>query len=245
MRLAQTWGGADRLLDQCISTSADAVARVLQQRSFTYRPDGRLTEIADAAGGSRSFDLDASGRITAVTGGNWQEAYAYDQTGHIIQAAWPERADTAEESTAGARAYAGALLQRAGRTHYEYDGQGRLVRQTRQLLSGGVRVWQYTWDADDRLVSLTTPSGEHWRYLYDPFGRRVAKYRMDADGTNALEQTVFVWDGTVLAEQVHTDFRTGTVQTTTWTGSRRSTGRSPRRSACGMPHSARSTGAST
>ncbi|MDH6140658.1 RHS repeat-associated protein [Kitasatospora sp. GP30] len=215
MLLAQTWGGADRLIEQQISTSADGVARTVQQRSFGWQDD-RLTTITDTAGFSRSLTLDTSGRITAVTGANWHEAYAYDQAGNLTQAGWPTPAAPSQNDTLGERKYAGALLERAGRTSYEYDGQGRLVRQTRRLLSGGTRVWEYSWDADDRLLSLTTPSGEQWRYLYDPFGRRVAKDRLSADGTNVEEQTVFVWDDTLLVEQVHTNLRVGTVQTTTW-----------------------------
>ena len=45
-----------------------------------------------------------------------------------------------------------------------------------------------------------TPDGTRWRYRYDPFGRRIAKERLAADGTVA-ELTRFSWDGSTLAEQ--------------------------------------------
>ncbi|WP_369696855.1 RHS repeat domain-containing protein [Streptomyces sp. XD-27] len=36
-------------------------------------------------------------------------------------------------------------------------------------------------DAEDRLHQVTTPDGTQWRYLCDPFGRRVAKQRLNTD----------------------------------------------------------------
>ncbi|PBC70647.1 RHS repeat-associated protein [Streptomyces sp. TLI_235] len=62
-------------------------------------------------------------------------------------------------------------------------------------------TWHYTWDADDRLTGVTTPDGARWRYLYDPFGRRIAKQPLSADGSGVEEQTDFTWDGPALAEQ--------------------------------------------
>ncbi|MDQ0933219.1 hypothetical protein QFZ49_003159 [Streptomyces turgidiscabies] len=33
----------------------------------------------------------------------------------------------------------------------------------------------------------------HWRYLYDPLGRRIAKQRLAANGVRVVEQTHFTW----------------------------------------------------
>lgn len=62
------------------------------------------------------------------------------------------------------------------------------------------RPWQYSWDADDRLLAGTTPDGTVWRYLYDELGPRIAEQHLDADGRIA-EQTEFTWDGPALAAQ--------------------------------------------
>jgi RHS repeat-associated protein len=67
-------------------------------------------------------------------------------------------------------------------------------------LSRKPETWQYSWDADDRLVAVTTPDGTVWRYRYDPLGRRIAKQHLDADG-HITEQTELTWDGATLAEQ--------------------------------------------
>ena len=61
-------------------------------------------------------------------------------------------------------------------------------------------VWQYQWDAADRLTAVTTPDHTSWRYRYDPFGRRIAKQRL-GPGDEVVEQTDFTWDGPRLAEQ--------------------------------------------
>ena len=60
-----------------------------------------------------------------------------------------------------------------------------------------------------------TPDGHHWRYRYDPIGRRIAKEHYAEDGTTLLETTAFTWDGPVLIEQASQ--RPGEPpRTTTW-----------------------------
>ena len=79
-----------------------------------------------------------------------------------------------------AREVTGTRLRRAGRTSYEYDSQGRVVRTIKRLLNGQSKVRTFTWNTYDQLVATVTPDGEHWRYLYDPAGRRIAKQRLTA-----------------------------------------------------------------
>ncbi|MDT3438185.1 DUF6531 domain-containing protein [Pseudofrankia sp. BMG5.37] len=198
-----------------------AVTQLLQRRDFSYSPDGYVTEIDDLTSGLRYFDLDPMRRITTITGTDWQERYAYDTVGNITNATWPTPSPTADPLTAGPavsggdgrgdreddergeREYNGTLIRRAGAVRYEHDAQGRITLRQRKRLSAKPRTWRYTWDADDRLTTVTTPDGTIWHYLYDPFGRRTAKHRLTTNGTIA-ERTTFTWDGTLLAEQHHT-----------------------------------------
>ncbi|OHV46686.1 RHS repeat-associated core domain-containing protein, partial [Pseudofrankia sp. BMG5.36] len=198
-----------------------AVTQLLQRRDFSYSPDGYVTEIDDLTSGLRYFDLDPMRRITTITGTDWQERYAYDTVGNITNATWPTPSPTADPLTAGPavsggdgrgdreddergeREYNGALIRRAGAVRYEHDAQGRITLRQRKRLSAKPRTWRYTWDADDRLTTVTTPDGTIWHYRYDPFGRRTAKHRLTTNGTIA-ERTTFTWDGTLLAEQHHT-----------------------------------------
>lgn len=200
--LSQAWDGAHRLTGQAV-WSADAAVdggyRQLQGRTYTYRSDGHPTEIADRLGGTRRFELDLAGRVTAVRAETWSETYAYDALGNLAHAEFPV-VDDDSAAVQGGREHRGTLVRRAGRTSFDHDDQGRVVRIARRTLSGRERAWRYTWDAEDRLTQVVVPDGTVWRYRYDALGRRIAKVRMGADG-GVAEQTLFSWDGTSLAEQ--------------------------------------------
>ncbi|WP_301129286.1 DUF6531 domain-containing protein [Streptomyces cacaoi] len=183
--LTRSWDRNDRLRSQTICSGS----HLLEHRVYTYRPDGYLTEIRELATGTRYFDLDPSGRPTAVRAHGWHETYAYNTVGSQTAARAPGH------PSPGERAVKGTLLQRAGHTTYTYDAAGRRVGKTSHLLNGQKRTWTYEWDAEDRLRKTTTPQGKEWLYAYDPLGRRISK--SGPEGTACT----FTWDGTRLAEQ--------------------------------------------
>ncbi|MFB7667112.1 DUF6531 domain-containing protein [Kitasatospora sp. NPDC056138] len=202
--LRQTWDGARRLTSQLLQLGGadETGGRLVQRRGYGYRADGGLVGIDDHLAGPRAFTLDAAGRVTAVSGKGWTESYAYDASGNIVDAHWPGSAATTD--AVGPRAYRGTELTRAGSVDYTYDGAGRVV--VRRAAggpegTGGLGAWRYTWDVEDRLVAVTTPDGQLWRYTYDPLGRRTAKLRVADDGVTVLERTDFTWDGSTLCEQ--------------------------------------------
>ncbi|MFI1334085.1 putative T7SS-secreted protein [Streptomyces sp. NPDC020845] len=198
--LAQIWDPAGRLSEQTLTTGpADDIA---QHRAYTYRPDGHLTAIHDRLSGPRTFDLDDAGRVTTIRAEGWTETYAYDEAGNQTHATWPTDHPTPEAT--GPRTYNGTRITRAGRVRYEHDTAGRLTLRQKTRLSAKPDAWRYTWDAENHLTALTTPDGAHWRYLYDPLGRRTAKQRLADDGETVLEQVAFTWDGPTLAEQTTT-----------------------------------------
>ncbi|MFC6881690.1 MULTISPECIES: putative adhesin [Actinomadura] len=204
--LAQQWDSGHRLSAQTVWGAPRAEgeqARLLQHRTYAYRPDGAVVGVGDRLAGDRRYDLDAGGRAVAVRAHAWTERYAYDLAGNLTQAAWPAGGpgDTAADAV-GEREYAGTLIRRAGNVRYEHDPHGRVVLRQHARLSSKPLTWRYEWDDDDRLVGAATPDGARWRYRYDALGRRVSKQRLTRDG-GVEEQTDFVWDGPVLAEQVH------------------------------------------
>ncbi|WP_445330585.1 putative T7SS-secreted protein [Streptomyces sp. GSL17-111] len=199
LALTQHWDPANRLTEAVLTGAApDPVTH----RSYAYRPDGALTAVHDLHTGSRRFDLDAAGRVTAVHAAGWTESYAYDDTGNQTHAAWPAE-HPAHEAT-GPRTYTGTRITGAGRVRYEHDDAGRLVLRQKPRLSRKPDTWRYTWDAEDRLTAVTTPDGTRWRYRYDPLGRRTAKQRLAADGETVVEEVLFAWDGPTLIEQTTT-----------------------------------------
>ena len=209
LRLSQEWDVLSRLTAQSCAGSAGPLWR----RSFRYRPGHLLSAVEDSRRGTLAFGHDAGGRITRVSGPEWEESYRYDTAGNQTHAQWPSAA--LEPTAAGERAYTGLRLTRAGGVRYTYDAEGRVVLRQRKRLSKKPETWRYTWDAENHLTDVHTPDGSHWHYLYDPFDRRIAKQRLDADGT-ILEEITFAWAGEELVEQAATD-RAGTARTTvTW-----------------------------
>ncbi|TGB18773.1 DUF6531 domain-containing protein, partial [Streptomyces palmae] len=185
--LTQSWSARGLLTAQ--SVTADTEDRLLQHRSYTHRPDGYVTQIRELSTGTRGFSLDPMGRVTGVRAHGWTEAYAYDSAGNQTHAAAPGHEAPAE------RAYEGTLIRQAGRTTYEHDGAGRLVRRTRKRLDGTTATWVYHWNTQNRLTRAITPRGEEWTYTYDALGRRISKAGPDRTSTT------FTWDGSHLVEQ--------------------------------------------
>ncbi|MGW7262769.1 putative T7SS-secreted protein [Streptomyces sp. NPDC054842] len=193
--VTSAWDEAGRLSAQHIT----AGARTVNSRAYSYRADGHLTSVTDHLSGTRAFDLDRAGRVTAVRARDWTERYAYDDAGDLTSASLPSGHPGAE--SAGPRAYTGTTLTRAGGVRFAYDALGRVTLRQRTRLSRKPDTWRYTWDTENRLTSVTTPDGTRWRYRYDPLGRRTAKQRLAADGESVAEEVRFTWDGLTLCEQ--------------------------------------------
>ncbi|MCX5450971.1 putative T7SS-secreted protein [Streptomyces libani] len=196
LTLENIWDPTGRLAGQSLTGTE---SRTIQRRQYTYRPDGNLVGIDDHLNGPRTFALDAAGRITAVEAKGWKEIYAYDEAGNQTEANWPDSHPGSEAR--GPRTYTGTQISGAGQVRYEHDAQGRITLRQKTRLSRKPDTWRYTWDAGDRLTSVTTPDGQIWRYLYDALDRRISKQKIGAD-ESVLEQVDFTWDGTNLAEQI-------------------------------------------
>ncbi|MER5259937.1 DUF6531 domain-containing protein [Streptomyces sp. NPDC002855] len=209
--LAQGFDEMGRLTTQSISAGD---GRSVQNRAYAYRLDGNLIGVDDQLSGTRRFDLDVTARVAAVHAQGWSESYDYDRIGNPTQSDWPD-SHPGHEAT-GLRTYTGTRITRAGQVRYEHDELGRITRRQKIRLSRKPDTWRYTWDAEDRLTSVTTPDGTQWRYTYDPLGRRTAKQRLAPDGETVVEQTVFTWDGTTLCEQTTTAKGIPNPVTLTW-----------------------------
>ncbi|MFI6357947.1 RHS repeat-associated core domain-containing protein [Streptomyces sp. NPDC050743] len=211
INLQQTFDPLGRLTTQSVT---GAEGRTLQSRAYTYRADGNVIGIDDHLSGTRRFDLDTTGRVTAVHAANWTERYAYDEAGNQTEATWPTNHPGTEAT--GPRTYTGTRITRAGTVRYEHDALGRITLRQKTRLSRKPDTWRYEWDAEDRLTSVVTPDGIRWRYTYDPLGRRTAKLRLAEDGETVLERVDFTWDGTTLCEQTTTSAALPNPVTLTW-----------------------------
>ena len=173
VELEQEWASG-RLREQRVNGAS---------RGYEYREDGVLVGIADPVRGDREYEVDGAGRVTAVRG-DVDERYSYDEAGLLTG------------SALGTHVYDGMDVRQIGGIRYDHDADGRVVRR-----SEDGRVWRFRWDVLDQLIAVVTPEGEHWRYLYDPFGRRIAKHRVTPDGVEVLDRVEFTWDASDLVEQ--------------------------------------------
>jgi RHS repeat-associated protein len=217
-RVTAAFDPLGRLSHQTAVAVADGSAP--WEAGYRYASTGELLATTDSVRGTRGYQLDGVGRVTAVTGAG-PESYSYDPAGNLTTATWQtpgaDRAGDSDASGTAAtrdeRVHRGTLLVRAGRDHYDHDAAGRVVRRRRALLSGGALQWHFVWDSLDRLTAVTTPDGHTWRYRYDPLGRRTGKDHHDPAGA-LVETWRFAWDGPVLVEQTHAT--PASVATTTW-----------------------------
>jgi RHS repeat-associated protein len=202
--LTQTWDTAGRLGTQTLTATdpdsgpnREGAPQLLQHRIYNYRPNGTVASINDLLRGNRVIDVDRQGRVAGVQASTWSERYVYDAAGNVTEG------ELHSATSIGRAPKDGHLpVRRAGEITYEYDDQGRVTVRRKKRLSRKPDAWRYTWDSQDRLVGVTTPDGTTWTYTYDPFGRRIAKRRLGPDGTTVVEETTFIWDGFVLAEQM-------------------------------------------
>jgi RHS repeat-associated protein len=92
------------------------------------------------------------------------------------------------------------LISRCG-THtwrYVYDRTGNLT-QARDSVSGSLTVWDYGYDALNRLTSVRCGGSLIARYAYDVLGRRIAKRVYSSATGGTVGYTRFVYHGDAVA----------------------------------------------
>ncbi|WP_190085987.1 DUF6531 domain-containing protein [Streptomyces longisporoflavus] len=203
--LRHRWQSDHQMTEQSLRRATDPVhptnadsrgAEVLERRRYAYAPGGLLSSVDELRSGTWDYTLDGAGRVAAVDGPAWHERYGYDAMGNIAVAAVGMSPATEPD----VRETRGTLVKRTGRSTYEHDAEGRVVRRIRRTLSGLRKIWSYRWNAENRLVSVETPDGGNWAYDYDPLGRRIAK-RNISGGDDPDDHVTFVWDGENLVEE--------------------------------------------
>ena len=126
------------------------------QSDYFYHPNGQLAEHIDANGNSTSYDYDA-GQLTHIHTPTHRHTLSYDTFGRLTYAS------TGEVTLA-----------------YQYNATGQLASQT--LRQGYARyTTQWGYDAQQRLSSLTYPSGHRLQYDYQDNGQ-LAKISVTYNG---------------------------------------------------------------
>ena len=162
------------------------------KRSYGYDRTGNLTHSTDQRTGTTHFEYDKLGRITQA--GN--EVFAFDPAHNILS---DHNSPTVPDNR----------LKTYNGSSYYYDHFGNLIH--RELADGEVQ--NYFYDLHDQLVKAEIfkkdGTKETWAYTYDALGRRIGKGRLkNEEASDGLEEeTGFVWDGSHLLQEVHSDGR--------------------------------------
>jgi RHS repeat-associated protein len=197
MVMEQRYDDLGRLIEQRVGPGrlGNGDASVIPQkheiirRNYSYDRNSSLTSIVDGRWGRVDYVYDPAERLLqAILEQGPSEAFAYDATGNITRMQAQEKEGGTEETLVYGT---GNRLLQKGRTRYEYNPEGHLIRRIDDFDNNGTIVWLYEWDALDRLKSIKRPDGELWNYKYDALGRRIKKV---APQKSSSKTTQFVWD---------------------------------------------------
>lgn len=207
LRLEQSFDNMGRLLEQRVGNALSytwldpgsplrhhvRTGDEIIKRDYRYDADGLLLSSRDGRWGTIEYCYDPADRVlSALRDCGINENFGYDLADNRTYT----RQRSLETSTDHLCTYAvGNRLLQCGDTHYDYDGDGRLVRKTETSTNSMPQIWNYYWDGHGQLRKLCRPDGQEWVYKYDAFGRRMAK----RGPTSACE---FLWDSDNIIQEI-------------------------------------------
>lgn len=153
-----------------LTKTTDPISGTTTQEYDAY---GNIISVTDAMGGTTRYTYDERNRITSVISalGN-QESYTYNAQGLLA----------GEENARGQKAAytydkAGRLTEKkdeAGTITYTYDNNGNVLRVTEEDGKGNKETISRTYDALNRVTSMTDCRGNTVKYGYDELGNRIS-----------------------------------------------------------------------
>jgi RHS repeat-associated protein len=162
-----------------------------------------LRQLEDQERGETSVSYDAIGHLLQrLQAHSTDESFSYDANGNVLSATRTFTISRRQRAAEGVIARSDVReialdnqTQNSGATHYEYDGDGRLIRKVVSATGPDPGVWTYGWNPFGFLMDVTRPDGARFSYSYDAFGRRTRKQGPGVD-------VFYIWDGNaVLHEQ--------------------------------------------
>ena len=156
---------------------------------FFYDEHGNRTKVIDALGRETDYAYDARNRLESVTspsGSSNVMSYQYTKLGRMKK----------------------SISFEGEKTEYLYDWAGRVTKVTKAGISNefiytGLQLtkvkdglgheWNYAYDSNKRLSTLTDPVGKITKYFYDAQGRMT---KVGAGSTGAFDPTEYLYDAT-------------------------------------------------
>ena len=177
-----------RLLSQTAGQGAETVIA----RKYEYDEVGNLISIDDRRNGVTHYSYDPIGRILSAVQPQLSERFAFDPAHNLL-----------DTTVASGGRVEGNRVRVYEDKRYDYDAHGNV---SEKLVGKHTRM-RFEWNPAHQLVKSivarnSSDTAQTTRYVYDPFGRRIAK-------RDAFGATRFVWDGNrLLCEQRGSHTRT-------------------------------------
>ncbi|MEJ2692923.1 MAG: DUF4150 domain-containing protein [Candidatus Thiodiazotropha sp.] len=211
---------------------------MLRERHYRYDPEGSLIRITDSRQGVTNYTYDPIGQLLTAMQPDLKETFAFDPAGNLIDRLEKDKerekpkekpaSDQASPQTqqTGMTYVRNNRLERVNNLYYEYDIQGNTVLKCIEALpelntqaSNEAATLDLSYDLENRLVKAVKQyphASITGCYVYDAFGRRIAKsvsearwdnpeQKVLAEKTSIPKATWFLWDGDNLIQEIHPD----------------------------------------
>mgnify|MGYP001583591971 FL=1 len=185
--------------------------------SYTYDSRGRLTSVTDSIGNPTSYEYDSLGRViktssldtgiitytynsvgnmlTKTDANGITTSYSYDALNRLANIKFPDSSEnityTYDNCTNG-KGRLCYMTDPSGTTAYEYDGIGRLIKETKTII-GINYTTAYEYDKTGNLTTITYPSGRKVSYTYNSIYRPISVSQQMNKGTKTLANN-FIYD---------------------------------------------------
>jgi len=200
-----TGSGSDRAVTQFQYDARDNLTAVIDPKglSTTYGYDnlGNLASLTSPDTGTTTYSYDLAGnRLSQLDARGKTMGYTYDALSRLTFQTVPTAAQNVyfdydvpqADCQAGETFGAGRLARirdESGSTRYCYDARGRRVRQVQYVNQGATLTLGTTFNAADRVVAMTYPSGAIVTYLRNANGQIS---RVDANPSAGAPQVTLV-----------------------------------------------------
>jgi RHS repeat-associated protein len=180
-----SYDGLGRLINQLEQNGQTLIA----ERAYQYNNAVQVAQVTEAGTGEQAgvniehaYSYDSLDRLTGVERTNSaldNESYGYDAVGNRTTA-WQTEGYQYQPFN--------KLVSTDSGLSYTYDANGNLTSKSDALAISGAH-WQYTWDAENRLVQASFPPTTNTvNYSYDALGRRVSR-------SGSSERAEYTYDG--------------------------------------------------
>ena len=177
--------------------------------NYTYDASNRLLSIVHTLNNTSTIDFykytyDRVGNRTSMTDLNGTHNYIYDELYRLIEATHPipelphenyvldslGNRITSHISSMHVIDKMNRLLEDE-KYIYTYDNNGNQISKKDKITGD---IWQYTFNAENKLMQVTRPDGSIVKFKYDGLGRRYEKEVIDAEG-NTVSFRRYYYDG--------------------------------------------------